>query len=80
MTTVIVTALDAERKRSARRRKLRYSRVRTSDGKTEAVYHLDFGGADFASDFSKVFQSAVNKARKENRKLLGMPDVEPKRR
>lgn len=79
MAEIIVKALDAETKRSSKRRKLRYERVRAADGTIETRYRVDFGDADFGTTFAMVFQSAVNKARRENRKLIGAADVEPKR-
>lgn len=79
MAEIIVKALDAETRRSANRRKLRYERVRGADGTIETRYRVDFGDADFGSTFALVFQSAVNKARRENKKLFGAADFEPKR-
>lgn len=79
MAEIIVKALDAETKRSSNRRKLRYERIRATDGSIETRYRVDFGDADFGTTFAMVFQSAVNKARRENRKLIGTADVEPKR-
>ena len=77
MAEVVVTAVDANRKRSARRRKIWYKRVRSPEGKLETVYKLDIADKDFADQFTGVFQRAVNKARRENRKVLGKADVEP---
>jgi hypothetical protein len=76
---VQVTAVDADRKRSARRRKLHYTRVRSAEGKVETIYRLDVADESFADQFSGVFQRAVNKARRENRKILGKADLEPGR-
>lgn len=78
MAKVEITALDADRKRSGRRRKPKYHRVKTADGRIETIYRLDVGSAHFGADFAMVFQSAVNKARRENKKVLGTADVEPK--
>lgn len=77
MTEIIVKALDAETKRSSKRRKLRYERVRAADGTIETRYRIDYGNADFGTTFAMVFQSAINKARRENKKLIGTADVEP---
>jgi len=74
---VEITALDADRKRSGRRRKRKYHRVRTPDGKIEFIYRLDVASDNFGTDFAMVFQSAVNKARRENKRVLGAADVEP---
>lgn len=79
MAEVIVKALDAETRRASNRRKLRYERVRAADGTIETRYRVNFGDANFGSTFAMVFQSAVNKARRENKKLIGTADVEPKR-
>ena len=79
VSQLVVTDLNSERKRSAGRRKSRYRRVRTAEGKIEAVYCVDFAGPDVALEFSRAFQGAVNKARRENKKLFGTADVEPKR-
>ena len=79
MAEIIVKALDAETKRSAKRRKLRYERVRAADGTIETRYRVNYGDADFGTTFAMVFQSAVNKARRENKKLIGTADVEPNR-
>ncbi len=77
MAEVEITTLDADRKRSGQRRKRRYQRVRTSDGTIETLYRLDVASADFGLDFALVFQSAVNKARRENKRVLGTTDIEP---
>ena len=77
MAEVEVGTLDADRKRSVHKRKRRYHRVRTSDGKIETVYRLDLSSDHFGDEFALVFQSAVNKARRENKKVLGTADVEP---
>ena len=77
MANVEISAVNADRKRSSRRRKRRYHRVTTADGTIETLYRLDLTSSDFGSDFALVFQSAVNKARRENKKLIGTTDVEP---
>ena len=77
MAEIVVTAVDANRKRSARRRKIRYQRIRSSEGKYETIYTLDVADKNFADQFTGVFQRAVNKARRENRKILGKADLEP---
>ena len=79
MAEIIVKALDAENKRSSKGRKLRYERVRSADGKIETRYRVNFGDVDFGTTFGMVFQIAVNKARRENKKLIGAADVEPDR-
>jgi hypothetical protein len=75
---LIVTELDQQRKRRASRRKARYRRVRQTDGTYATFYFFDVASEDFATDFTKAFQSAVNKARKENRRVIGTADVEPR--
>lgn len=77
LADIVVTDLDAKRKRSAKRRKVRFRRLRTAEGKYEMVYSLDFSSAGFADQFSLVFQRAVNKARRENKQLIGTADLEP---
>jgi hypothetical protein len=76
---VIVKALDAETRRATKRRKLRYERVRAADGTIETRYRVDFADDNFGATFAMVFQRAVNKARRENKKVIGAADVEPKR-
>jgi len=76
---IIIKALDAENKRSSKRRKVRYERVRSADGTIETRYRLDFAAADFGTTFGMVFQSAANKARRENKRVIGAADVEPDR-
>jgi hypothetical protein len=78
VTKVEITTVDKDRRRSAKRRKRRYSRVVSPDGQIETRYTLELTSDAFASDVALVFQSAVNKARRENKKILGTPDVEPK--
>ena len=46
-------------------------------GKIETIYRLDVTSAEFGIDFAMVFQSAVNKARRENKRVLGTTDLEP---
>lgn len=77
MAEVEITALDDGRKRSGQRRKRRYHRVKKADGTIETIYRLDVASADFGVDFGLVFQSAVNKARRDNKKVIGTADVEP---
>ena len=77
MAEVEITALDADRKRARSNRKRQYKRVRSADGKIETIYRLDVTSAEFGIDFAMVFQSAVNKARRENKRVLGTTDLEP---
>lgn len=77
MAKVEITTVAKDRQKSAKRRKRRYSRVVTPTGQIETRYKLELASDAFASDFALIFQSAVNKARRENKKILGAPDVEP---
>ena len=77
MAEIVVTQLNAEKKRKARSRKARYRRIRQPDGRVETIYTIDLASPDFGVDFGKVFQSAVNKARRENKLVIGAADVEP---
>lgn len=50
-------------------------RVRGADGKFHTVYRIDAGSGQFDVLFSKAFKLSVAKARKENKRLTGSPDV-----
>ena len=55
-------------------------RVRDSAGQLRTMWTLDAGSPTFGTDLQYVFQKNVNKARRENKRIIGAPDVAvPKR-
>lgn len=66
--------------KAARKLKVPFKVVENEDGKRARIYTLDIASPDFGDAFEQVFQSAVNKARRENKRVIGTPDVAPPRR
>jgi hypothetical protein len=62
------------------RTSVRKKRVHGSDGRVRQVMLLDLNSATFDDDLTYVFEKAVAKARRENKRLLGSADgIEPKK-
>jgi hypothetical protein len=50
-------------------------RVRDENGEIRTLYRLDAASGKFDVQFSKAFGLSVAKARKENKRVTGHPDV-----
>lgn len=51
--------------------------VRGSDGKLFSFRTVDVGGNTLSGDLTAVFSKNVDRARRENKRLLGVRDVAP---
>jgi hypothetical protein len=59
-------------------------RVTNQSGKNgasgRAYERLDAGSETFTDDLFRVFQKNVTKARRDNKRILGYADIDPKKR
>lgn len=78
MTKVIVGNLNAKKARGAKSVALK--RVRAADGSLRTVRTLDGASSTFTEDLRYVFGRNVAKAREDNRKIIGVADVAPRKR
>jgi hypothetical protein len=63
------------KRQAIKRASLAKQRVRDANGKIHTIYRLDAGSGQFDLHFSKAFSLSVAKARKENKRVIGSPDV-----
>ena len=54
-------------------------RVRDTAGQMKTLRVLDIGSGTFGDDLQYVFGKNVAKARRDNKRIIGTPDVAPKR-
>src|SRR5262245_58688416 len=54
-------------------------RIRDTDGRVKTLWTLDLGSATFGQDLQYVFGRNVAKARQDNKRAIGAPDVAIKR-
>jgi hypothetical protein len=73
MTKVIVT--DKRKRTLTTTTSVPKKRVTDNDGQKRTLYTLDFGSESFGGDFQYVFSRNVAKARRENKRITGSPDV-----
>ena len=55
-------------------------RVRGRDGKISILRTVDAASPTFGEDMLYVFRKNVEAARRENKRILGVADVEPRKR
>jgi len=77
---VVVKNLKTGRLSKAAARAIGKKRVATPDGKWKTVRTLDINSPNFDEAFLHVFRSNVAKARRENKRLLGVADFVPRKR
>jgi hypothetical protein len=58
---------------------LRKKRMVGGDGQVRTVPVLDAASASFGDDLQRVFQRNVSKARRDNKRLLGVVDIAPRK-
>jgi hypothetical protein len=75
VTKPVLTKLSAKKKAAIKGANLPKQRVRDESGQIRTVYKLDAGSGRFDVQFSKAFSLSVAKARKENKRVTGSPDV-----
>lgn len=73
---VIVKKLAGTKKKGAGRPEtVSQKRVRGSDGEIRTLRTINADSETFGSDFAYVFSRNVAKARRENKRVIGSPDV-----
>ena len=80
MAKVVVKDLNARPLSKAAARAIGKKRVATPDGKWKTVRTLDIHHPDFDDAMLYAFRSNVAKARRENKRILGVADVAPRKR
>ena len=55
-------------------------RVRTGDGRITTIRRVDIASPTFGEDMLYVFRKNVAAARRENKRVTGVADVEPAKR
>jgi hypothetical protein len=77
---VVFKSLKTGRLGKAAARAIGKKRVATPDGKWKTVRTLDVYHPDFDDAYLYAFRSNVAKARRENKRILGVADVVPRKR
>jgi hypothetical protein len=77
---VVFKSLKTGRLSKAAARAIGKKRVATPDGGWKTVRTLDINSPNFDEAFLHVFRSNVAKARRENKRLLGVADFVPSKR
>ena len=80
MAKVVFKSLKTGRLGKAAARAIGKKRVATPDGKWKTVRTLDVYHPDFDDAYLYAFRSNVAKARRENKRILGVADVVPRKR
>ena len=68
------TGLNTAKARNGRGTPVRGVRMQRPDGVMVRVVPLDPHSPTFIDDLTRIFQSNIAKARRENKKLFGSPD------
>jgi hypothetical protein len=79
MVKVVFAALKRAKKAGGTLRKIRKKRMLGGDGRMRTVPVLDAESESFDEDLERVFQRNVSKARRDNKRLLGVVDVVPRK-
>lgn len=80
MAKVVFKSLKSGRTAKAAARAIGKKRVATPDGKWKTVRTLDIHHPDFDEAYLYAFRSNVAKARRENKRILGVADIAPRKR
>lgn len=75
MTKPILKKTPERKKNAIKAATLHKQRITDENGQVRIIYRLDAGSGQFDVEFSKAFRLSVAKARKENKRLTGSPDV-----
>jgi len=80
MAKIVIASLKSKSKPGGRGRPpVAKKRVRDTDGRVKTLWTLDLGSATFGQDLQYVFGRNVAKARQDNKRAIGVPDVAIKR-
>jgi hypothetical protein len=80
VTKVVYKSLKSGRTGKTATRAVAKKRIATADGGVKTVHTLNANSASFDGDLLYVFRRSVAKARRENRLVLGSPDIAPRKR
>jgi len=75
MTKPVLAKAEPRKKQAIKRAKLAKERITDENGRVRIVYKLDAGSDRFDIEFTKAFSLSVARARKENKRVTGSPDV-----
>lgn len=75
MTKPVLKKTPDKKKKAISSATLQKQRITDENGQVRTIYRLDAGSGRFDVEFSKAFRLSVAKARKENKRLTGSPDV-----
>jgi hypothetical protein len=78
MAKVVITRMEGKTARSIGSKGTGVTLKRVSkDGRITSIRTLDAGSETFGKDFTWTFGANVKKARKENKRVIGVPDRVP---
>ena len=77
MTKIVIASLGSKARRKVS--SLSKKRVRGAGGQVKTPRTLDAGSRTFGDDLEYIFGKNVAKARRENKKTIGVADIAPKR-
>jgi hypothetical protein len=75
VTKPVLKKAPANKKKAIKAATLHKQRITDEIGQVRTIYRLDAGSGRFDVEFSKAFRLSVAKARRENKRLTGSPDV-----
>lgn len=75
MSKPVLSESPRDKERAIKRATLERQRLVGEDGQIRTFYRLDASSGRFDVEFSKAFKLSVAKARKENKRVTGSPDV-----
>jgi hypothetical protein len=75
MAKVVIGKLNAPEKRHAGARAVTVKRVRDAEGQVKTLRSLDVSSRTFGDDLLYVFRKNVAKARRDNKQVVGAPDI-----
>jgi hypothetical protein len=74
---VVVKTLKSKASRKSSGHSVVEKRFTDSEGHRKTLRKLDAGSKSFGDDLQYVFRKNVGEARRENKRLLGVPDFVP---
>jgi hypothetical protein len=75
MAKVVVEKLSKRSESRSTRHSISEKRVRDSAGKSRMIRTIDAESPTFGDDLRYIFAQNVRKARRDNKRLIGTPDV-----
>jgi hypothetical protein len=75
MTKVVVADLSGKPRGRRAAGAVARTRVRDAEGHVKTLYTLDLGSPTFGDDLQYVFSRNVARARRDNKRVIGLADV-----